>query len=262
MRILLSNDDGIHAPGLAALRWALAPLGEVHVVAPDRERSGTGHGITVHKPLRPKQVKFTDGTFGWAVDGTPADCVKLAIEALLPQAPDIVVSGINHGPNLGTDVLYSGTVSAAIEGIINGFPAVAISLASYESGDFKYAAAFAGLIIPGLMKGNNTRECNLVNINVPPGKPRGIKVTRLGNRRYVNIFHKRVDPRGRTYYWMAGEPEDSVPENPAVEADVDVEAIKNKYVSVTPLHFDLTDFQAIHYLQDMIDGQEFNIFEL
>jgi 5'-nucleotidase len=261
MHILLSNDDGIHAPGLAALRLALAPLGEVHVVAPDRERSATGHGITVHKPLRPKQVKFTDGTFGWAVDGTPADCVKLAIEALLPEAPDIVVSGINYGANLGTDVLYSGTVSAAIEGIINGFPAVAISLATYESDDFQYAAAFAGLIIPGLIK-ENKRECNLVNINVPPGKPKGIKVTRLGKRRYVNIFHKRVDPRGRIYYWMAGEPEDSVPENPAVEADVDVEAIKNKYISVTPLHFDLTDFQAIHDLQDMFNGYEFNISKI
>lgn len=252
MRILLSNDDGIYAPGLATLRKALIPLGEVQVVAPDRERSATGHGITVHKPLRPKQVDFGDGTFGWAVDGTPADCVKLAIEALLSETPDIIVSGINHGPNLGTDVLYSGTVSAAIEGIINGIPAMAISLATYESNDFTNAANFAAKILPILLSEKNVSSCSLININVPPNQPKGVKITRLGNRRYVNIFHKRVDPRGNPYYWMAGKPEDSVPENPLVEADVDVEAIKNKYISVTPLHFDLTDFQAIHNIKGVL----------
>ncbi|MBF7083324.1 5'/3'-nucleotidase SurE [Desulfallas sp. Bu1-1] len=252
MRILLSNDDGILAPGLKEAKHALDPLGEVFIVAPERERSGTGHGITVHKPLRPKQVNFSDGTWGWSVNGTPADCVKLAIEALMPQAPDIVVSGINFGANLGTDVLYSGTVSAAIEGIINGITSVAISLATYEHENFQYAAAFLTRVIPLLLKISRETGCVLININVPPGKPKGVKVTRLGNRRYVNIFHKRIDPRGRVYYWMAGEPEDTPPDKFPVDVDVDFEAVKNNYISMTPLHFDLTDFDAIRKLSRMI----------
>lgn len=252
MRVLLSNDDGIHASGLREAKQALDPLGEVFIVAPERERSGTGHGITVHKPLRPKQVKLLDGSWGWSVNGTPADCVKLAIEALLPENPDIVVSGINFGANLGTDVLYSGTVSAAIEGIINGITSVAISLATYEHENFHYAAAFLTRIIPPLLKASREMGCILININVPPGKPKGVKVTRLGNRRYINVFHKRIDPRGRVYYWMAGEPEDAPPGDSQAGVEVDFEAVKNNYISITPLHFDITDFKVIHKLAETI----------
>ncbi len=254
MLILLSNDDGIQATGLNVLRQALAPLGEIYVVAPERERSGIGHGITVHKPLRLKEVRYPDGSSGWSVNGTPADCVKLAVEALLPAMPDIVVSGINQGPNLGTDVIYSGTVSAAIEGMINGFPSLAISLATYEHDDFTYAASFAARLIPLLVK--NAPVKTVINVNVPPGKPVGVKVTRLANRRYVNIVHKRVDPRGRPYYWMAGEPEDSVPENPAAEVSTDVEAVKKNYISITPLHFDLTDYKNIDKMQALVPKLE------
>ncbi len=266
MRILISNDDGINAPGLRTLRKSLATMGEVLVVAPDRERSGTGHGITTYKPLRTQKVTFSDGTYGWAVNGTPADCVKLAIEALMPEKPDIVVSGINLGANLGTDVLYSGTVSAAIEGLINDCPSVAISLASLESTDFSQAAYFASYIVPYLI--DISREINriLININVPPGKPQGIKVTRLGMRRYINVFDKRIDPRGNVYYWMAGKPEDTVPEQKALQAsieadtainsnidvDIDVEAVKSNYISVTPLHFDLTDFASMEFANKII----------
>ncbi|HBX22747.1 MAG TPA: 5'/3'-nucleotidase SurE [Desulfotomaculum sp.] len=253
MQILISNDDGIGAGGLLALKKALDPLGEVHVVAPEQEQSGTGHGITAHKPLRPKQVEMGDGTTGWSVNGTPADCVKLAIEALLPKAPDIVISGINRGANLGTDVLYSGTVSAAIEGIINGIPSVAVSLATYENENFQYAAAFVARIVPVLAPGGSAAsEFTLININVPSGQPRGVKITRLGSRRYVNVFHKRIDPRGGVYYWMAGEPEDSVPQNPTVNADVDAVAIKNNFISVTPLHFDLTEYRTIPKLINLL----------
>lgn len=253
MRILISNDDGILAGGLLALKKALDPLGDVYVVAPEQEKSGTGHGITAHKPLRPKQVLLADGSRGWSVNGTPADCVKLGLEALLPAAPDIVISGINRGPNLGTDVLYSGTVSAAIEGIINGIPSVAISLATYEHENYEHAAAFAARITPLLAPGGSAAsEFTLININVPPTTPRGVRITRLGHRRYVNVFHKRVDPRGKTYYWMAGEPEDSAPDNPVVDAHVDSEAIKNHYISVTPLHFDLTDYRTIPKLQSLL----------
>lgn len=253
MRILISNDDGIRAGGLLALKKALNPLGEIHVVAPEQERSGTGHGITAHKPLRPKQVELGDGSWGWSVNGTPADCVKLGIEALLPAEPDIVISGINRGPNLGTDVLYSGTVSAAIEGTINGIPSVAISLATYEHEDYTYAADFAARITPLLAPGGSAAsDFTLININIPPGKPRGVKITRLGNRRYVNVFHRRTDPRGGVYYWMAGEPEDSAPKNPAVDAHIDTEAVKNSFISVTPLQFDMTDYRTITKLQNLV----------
>ncbi len=266
MRILISNDDGINAPGLRTLRRSLAAMGEVLVVAPDRERSGTGHGITTYKPLRTKKVAFSDGTYGWAVNGTPADCVKLAIEALMPEKPDIVVSGINLGANLGTDVLYSGTVSAAIEGLINDCPSVAISLASLESTDFSQAADFASYIVPYLIDISRGIKRILVNINVPPGKPQGIKVTKLGMRRYINVFDKRIDPRGNAYYWMAGKPEDTAPKQVAIQAcvkadtainfnmdvDIDVEAVKSNYISVTPLHFDLTDFTSIEFANKII----------
>jgi len=266
MRILISNDDGINAPGLQTLRKSLTAIGEVLVVAPDRERSGAGHGITTYKPLRTKKVTFADGTYGWAVNGTPADCVKLAIEALMPEKPDIVVSGINLGANLGTDVLYSGTVSAAIEGLINDCPSVAISLASYESTDFSQAAAFASYIVPDLIDISREMKRILININVPPGKPQGVRITRLGMRRYINVFDKRIDPRGNVYYWMAGQPLDTHPEstsrqasiqaaedcNSGPEIDIDVEAVNNNYVSITPLHFDLTDFTSIEYANKII----------
>ena len=266
MRILISNDDGITATGLRALRESLAGLGEVLVVAPDRERSGAGHGITTYKPLRTKKVIFPDGTFGWAVNGTPADCVKLAVENLMPEKPDIVVSGINLGANLGTDVLYSGTVSAAIEGLINDLPSVAISLASFDSTDFSKAAEFASYIVPCLIELSKDIKHVLVNINVPPGTPRGVRVTKLGMRRYINVFDKRIDPRGNDYYWMAGEPLDTEHEqktrqaiiqsvdnnNCHLDIDIDVEAVKNHYISITPLHFDLTDFYAIEQISQMI----------
>lgn len=255
MRILISNDDGIHAAGLLALKKALDPLAEVHVVAPEKEKSGTGHGITVHKPLRPKEVQLADGSRGWSVNGTPADCVKLALEALLEDQPDLVISGINRGPNLGTDVLYSGTVSAAIEGTINGVPSIAISLATYEHDNFEAAASFAALITPLLVPDKGCApQFTLLNINVPPHGPRGVKITRLGMRRYVNVFHKRVDPRGGVYYWMAGEPEDSTPENPLVDADVDTQAVSRGFISITPLHFDLTDYHTLPGLRQLVAG--------
>ena len=247
MRILISNDDGIQAEGINQLRMDLEQENEIYVVAPDRERSATGHKITMHRPLRVKEWTYPDSrTKGWAVDGTPADCVKLGLEALLPGPPDIVISGINQGSNLGTDVLYSGTVSAAIEGTINGLPAIAVSLTSYESHDF----SFAGKLVRGLVAklGGELPPHTLLNINVPPGPLRGIRVTRLGHRRYVNIFDKRTDPRGRVYFWMAGEPFDVDKDDP----DTDVYAIKEGYASITPVHFDLTDYPYLESLKLML----------
>lgn len=249
MRILVSNDDGIHAAGLKALIQNLQGLGEIFVAAPDRERSATGHGITVDRPLRIKTVRMpVEVAHAWAVDGTPADCVKLAVDDLLPAPPDLVVAGINQGPNLGTDVLYSGTVSAAIEGVINGFPALAVSLASYDSRDFSIAGCFVREIVPLIFKNKLPRD-TLLNINVPPGPPRGRRITRLGSRRYVNIFHKRTDPRGRVYYWMAGEPMDLIDEN---NCDTDVGAINEQCISITPIQLDLTDYHALDRVRDWL----------
>lgn len=248
MRILISNDDGIEAEGINQLRVFLEKEHELFVVAPDRERSATGHKITMDRPLRVKERVYPGSkTIGWAVDGTPADCVKLGLEALLPEPPDLVISGINFGPNLGTDVLYSGTVSAAIEGIINGVPAVAISLASYEHCDFSEA----GKLIRELLAkhGGEIKRNSLLNINVPPHKPRGTKVTKLGHRRYINIFDKRIDPRGKVYFWMGGEPWDLDETDP----DTDVWVVREGYISITPLHFDLTDYGIMGRLKTLLE---------
>lgn len=245
MLILISNDDGINAPGIDALRKAVEPLGDVWVVAPDRPRSATGLGITIHKPLRADKVEFEGNkSKGFAINGTPSDCVKLAIQALLPKTPDIVISGINLGPNLGTDVLYSGTVSAALEAVINGVPSIAVSLASWECPDFGYAAEFTRKMVKVVLD-NGLPDETLLNVNFPLTKcgesPKGLRITRLGKRRYENIFEKRQDPRGKIYYWMGGEVMD-------IEADpgTDIAAVKSGEISVTPLLFDVTNHNFIN----------------
>ncbi len=239
MRFLLSNDDGIYAEGIKALRKALEEIGEVTVVAPDRERSASGHGITVTRPLRTKTIKYKNSSsIAYAVDGTPADCVKLGLEALMNEPPDLVISGINLGPNLGTDVLYSGTVSAAYEGVINGVPAIAVSLNTWTDPDFSYAAEFVKEYVPNMLK-HPLPPGTLLNINVPHGiKPKGIRVTKLGYRRYIDVFDKRTDPRGRVYFWMAGEPEDVNADDP----DTDIGAIKKGYITITPIQIDVTHY--------------------
>ncbi|MDD2420537.1 MAG: 5'/3'-nucleotidase SurE [Heliobacteriaceae bacterium] len=250
MRILLTNDDGIGAPGIKALGKALANWAEIFVVAPEEERSATGHGITVHKPLRVEKVTlFGPNVHSWAINGTPTDCVKLAVEMLLDKPPNLIVSGINKGPNLATDVLYSGTVSAAIEGVIYGFPSVAVSVAGWENLEYQVAAKFSRDLCEQIYQSHLAPD-TLLNVNVPnivPDKIKGIQVTKLGSRRYQNIFDKREDPRGRVYYWMAGEVKD-------LDAGhgTDIWAIKNGYISVTPIHFDLTKHQLIKEVNDWI----------
>ncbi|MDI6632393.1 MAG: 5'/3'-nucleotidase SurE, partial [Thermoanaerobacteraceae bacterium] len=173
-----------------------------------------------------------------------ADCVKLGLEALLPEKPDFLVSGINFGPNVGTDVLYSGTVSAAIEGIINGIPSVAVSLATHDEPDFTTAVLFIEDLLPELAR-QVLPTGTLLNVNVPPGKPRGVRVTKLGNIRYVNVIDRRTDPRGRIYFWMAGEPLDLDGNDP----DTDVCAVKEGFISITPVQIDLTDYLFIEKLK-------------
>ncbi len=238
MRILVSNDDGILAPGIQALALALATEHEVTVVAPDRERSATGHALTLHKPLRVEKVALGGNVkAAYALNGTPSDCVKLSVGTLLEAPPDLVFSGINRGPNLGTDVIYSGTVSAALEGTILGIKSVAFSLATFSDVGYEQAAQFA-LVMARMLENRSLPPKVLLNVNFPAiaeQAPQEVRVTRLGERKYTDIFEARTDPRGRTYYWLAGE---------VVEVeeahDTDVTAIRENCISVTPIHYDMT----------------------
>lgn len=248
MRILLTNDDGIMAPGIQALWRELAGLGEVTVVAPDSERSATSQAITVHHPIRVDKHCIVDPPLcAWRVGGTPTDCVKIAVEALLEHKPDLVVSGINQGPNLGTDVLYSGTVSAAIEGALHGIPAVAVSLVSWQPADFGPAARFAAKLVKTLAE-RGLPPNTLLNVNVPAvaqERLAGVAVTKLGTIEYENTFERRQDPRGRVYYWMGGSIVDA-----ANGEDTDVAAVKEGKISVTPIHFDLTNYAIMHLIEE------------
>lgn len=243
MTILISNDDGVYAEGLLTLKTSLQSLGRVVVVAPDRPRSASGHSITLHKPLRVEKVRLLDGDFAYASNGTPSDCVSLGILDLAGGPVDIVVSGINRGPNLGWDLTYSGTVSAAMEGAIMGIPSFAISVAAYEdSAGYDYAGKFAAFLARILVE-NELPESVFLNVNVPAVPPEqiaGIEITRQGKRHYAGRIEKRTDPMGRTYYWLGGDaPLDEL------EEGTDVKAIADDVVSVTPIHLDLTGYPAL-----------------
>lgn len=260
MKLLISNDDGVYALGIRTLANTLAAAGhDVTVVCPDRERSATGHGLTLHQPIRAEQMEgiFQPAVKAWACSGTPSDCVKLAIWALLDEPPDLVLSGINHGSNLGTDVLYSGTVSAAMEGVIEGIPSIAFSLTSFTSKEFQPAADFACALVKQLTH-HPLPEMTLLNVNVPAidrSEILGAIVTRQGVRRYVDVFEKRVDPRGKVYYWLSGELLEDI-EDPDVpdDAPTDVQAIRENYITITPLHYNLTSPSGLKLTQEWTLG--------
>lgn len=247
MRILVSNDDGINAKGLRTLWKSLTQFGEVFVIAPDQERSGTSQAITVHHPIRVDEVLLDDPKVkAWKVAGTPTDCVKMGLETLIDGPIDLVVSGINHGPNLGTDVLYSGTVSAAIEGALHDIPAIAVSLDTWHDYDFQPAADVTVRIIKEVQK-KTLPPRTLLNVNVParPTSELGaIEITILGYRYYQNTFDKRQDPWGRTYYWMGGEILDG--DN---AAETDIRTVERGAISVTPVHFDLTHYKILEQVK-------------
>ncbi|WP_406678542.1 5'/3'-nucleotidase SurE [Moorella sp. ACPs] len=252
MVILVTNDDGIHATGIKALSLALTAIGKVVVVAPEKERSAIGHGITMHKPLRVTEVPWEEPIGkGLAINGTPADCVKLALDALLDEPAAMVVSGINRGENLGTDVLYSGTVSGAIEGCINGLPSLAVSLVGEEEFDFTFAASFTARLAREILN-RGLPQGTLLNVNVPhlpEAEIKGIAITRLGRRRYINTVSGRKDPRGRAYYWLAGEKED-LDQGP----DTDIGALRCGFISLTPLQLDLTHYAFQEELRSYLPG--------
>ena len=248
MRILVTNDDGIFAEGIYKLAKNMQQNGEVIVVAPDSQRSATGHAITMHSPLIVKKVQFFDTEIeAYSVNGTPADCVKMGIEALFKsKKPDVVISGINDEPNLGTDVIYSGTVSAAVESAIMDIPSIAVSMGSREANQFDDAAQFTSLLLKKIM-GNNKLHNIVVNVNypdIPKNEIKGTKITTLGIRKYDNAFIERRDPWGNVYYWMSGTVRE-MEQNP----DSDITAINENYISITPMHFDLTNFEHFKELK-------------
>jgi 5'-nucleotidase len=238
VQILLTNDDGVFAPGLRALRKELARLGNVTVIAPALEQSGVGHSITLLTPLVVKQVDEEDGsTLGWVVEGSPADCVKLAILELMERPPDLIVSGINAGANAGINVLYSGTVAAAIEGAFFKITSIAVSLELAEHFAYPHAARHATKVIEQLLA-HKPAPGSLFNVNLPSysrGEPKGVRVVPMGVGRHGEGFERRKDPRGRTYYWMTYAPPYHL-EGP----ETDVTSLCEGYITVTPLHFDLT----------------------
>jgi 5'-nucleotidase len=238
VRILVTNDDGIMAPGLLALRRALAELGEVTVVAPTTPQSAVGHAITLTDPVRVHRVSLGDGAVGWAVEGSPADCVKMALYELMPERPDLVASGINLGANVGINVLYSGTVAAAIEAAFIGLPAMSVSIEPAETVDFDGAARIARRLIDQAIARDPSRPA-LLNVNVPDlskGPPKGVKVVPQSLKGWRESWERRTHPRGGTYYWMVGEMRTE-----EEGAETDVAALADRYVTVTPLRFDLTD---------------------
>lgn len=243
---LLTNDDGIQAPGLYALYKEIQKLGEAVVVAPNSERSAVGHAITIADPLRVLPFEKNGSFFGHAVKGTPADCVKLGYWAILKRKPDAVISGINLGPNTGINTIYSGTVSAATEGALLGIPSFAVSLATYHHPDFSYAAKFARKLAGMLLK-NGLPQGIYLNVNVPACPEReiqGVSVTRQGLALYKEEFDKRIDPMGRIYYWLTGQKI-----NKEKEKDVDDGAVMANRVSVTPVHYDLTQYEFMETLK-------------
>lgn len=242
--ILVTNDDGIQANGIRALAEALAPLGTVSIIAPDREQSATSHALTLHRPLRVHAI--SDRVM--SVDGTPTDAVLLGVHGFLKKKPALVVSGINHGPNMGSDVMYSGTVAAASEGTFLGIPSIAISLATWGEADFGPAARVARNLVRQLLR-KGIPENSCLNVNIPPipwGDLKGVRITRLGKRVYRDVIVEKTDPRGKLYYWIGGE-------EPTWEHDEasDFTAVEEGFVSVTPLTFELTDYKGIVNLESL-----------
>jgi 5'-nucleotidase len=241
--ILISNDDGINAPGIYALANEIKKIAEIMIVAPDTQQSAVGHALTTSSPLRSEFFEKNGQYFGYAINGTPGDCVKLGVRNLVKKRPDLVISGINHGMNTAINVIYSGTVSAATEAAILGIPSFAISLGTFaDNPDFSFAAKFARLFAPFFLE-HKLPKGTLLNINVPAvpeGEIKGIKTTKQNYSYWDDWFEERRDPQNKLYYWLTGK---YIIGNEELEYD-DV-AINNNYVSITPIHYDLTNYDFL-----------------
>ncbi|SMB94634.1 5'-nucleotidase /3'-nucleotidase /exopolyphosphatase [Desulfonispora thiosulfatigenes DSM 11270] len=248
MHILVTNDDGIKAEGIKQLVNSLQEVATITVVAPTQEKSACGHGITVIEPIKVSRYDWGQNINAFAIDGTPADCVKLGLNSLLRTPPDLVVSGINKGANLGTDVLYSGTVSAAIESVIHDIPALAFSLDTYVGNDFMLAQDVVKYLCKEMLTKRLAHD-TLLNINIPyieKSQLKGFKATKLGERKYKNIYVKETDDEKNDYYLLKGK----ALKSDLTDEEIDIIAIKNNYVSITPIHLDLTNYQLIEKVNE------------
>ena len=247
--ILVSNDDGFFSKGIQALARVAAEFGRVVVVAPDREQSAVGHAVTIHDPLRANHINVVDDIGGFSVTGTPADCVKLAHDQLLDEKPDLVLSGINHGSNAGINLLYSGTVSAAMEGTVLGYPSIAVSCTDYDNdADLSGCMTAARLMINQVLKKGLPKGVTL-NINAPSGPFKGLKWSKMADSRYVEEYEGRKDPLKRPYYWLTGKFEllDTSP-------DADIQLLNQGYAAVTPIHYDLTDYDLLNKMKQSLES--------
>jgi 5'/3'-nucleotidase len=250
-RILITNDDGVRSDGIAALARAVRGLGCVTVVAPHTEASAIGHALTLRRPLRVEQLNQDV----FEVDGTPTDCVNVAIANILQSSPDLILSGINKGYNLGDDVTYSGTVAGAMEGAMLGIPSIAVSLErSAGTYDFGHAATGAAQIAERLLAGSSLPPRTFLNVNVPTGRPRGIRVTVQARRNHVTVVTERVDPRGKPYYWIEEGQNDWEPHERS-----DYKAVRDGFISLTPLQTDLTDYNALALLDELSIWREVEV---
>ena len=244
--ILITNDDGIFSSGISALWEVVHPISNAFVIAPKNQQSAMSHALTLSKPLRVEPIKRMDGLKGWRVSGTPTDCVKIGLKKILRVVPDLLVSGINKGSNLGENIFYSGTVSAAHEGALNNIPSIAISLNSFQSKNWECSKAIALKIINYVL-GNKLPKGTFLNVNIPNCRlkdVRGIKITEQGNQYFDDTFKKRIDPRKSNYYWIDGK---------IIDMDKDLKfdgyAVANNYVSITPLKYDITSYPYIKKLK-------------
>lgn len=247
--ILLTNDDGIDSEGISTVYNILRKDKRflVRIVAPDKESSAVGHAITVFRPISVRKVYKESGFFSYAVDGTPADCVKIAVKSILEKKPDLLISGINRGANLGENIIYSGTVSAATEGTSYGVASIAVSVDNLVDPDYGYAADFTCRIAGRVIENGGLPRGTLLNVNVPDvpkRKIKGVKITMQSSAKFKDNFIKRVDPRGRDYYWMDGEFTGRVK-----DMSFDYDAVKSNYISITPIHYDMTDYKTLDYFK-------------
>ncbi len=249
MNILITNDDGIQADGLIELAKAIKDVANVYVVAPDTQRSATGHAITIHNPIMINEEYIDDNIKAYSISGTPADCVKLGIESIFKDVNiDLVLSGINNGANLGTDVIYSGTVSAAIEGLIQNKPSIAISYDSFKVSKEKYkkASDYVVNLVNNIKNDMYIFDDCILNVNIPDKYVKGFKITKLGIRKYENDIEERLSPYGKRYVWIGGKIKEIVQEE-----NSDISATENGYISITPINIEMTNMNKIEILKNM-----------
>ena len=249
MNILITNDDGINADGILELAKSMKSIANIYIVAPDSQRSATGHAITIHNPIMVKEVFVDDEIKSYAISGTPADCVKIGIEALFSDVDfDVVLSGINNGPNLGTDVIYSGTVSAAIEGLVQNKPSIAISYDKFNvsKDTYKEATKYVVDIVNKLKENMDIFNDCILNINIPSTDIKGIRITTLGERKYENTLEERISPHGNKYFWIGGKVKDLEQDESS-----DIISVEEGYISITPINIDMTNLNKVKILKDM-----------